>query len=313
MNPLPDSVIQRLQKIFSEPDLSGTKYRLIRKIGFGGMAEVYLVFDEKLERQAAMKVLCPASIAEDFSERMMREAKFIAQLEHPSIVPVHDMGLLPDGRNYYVMKYVQGESLDSYAAHISLSERLAIFRKICDAVSFAHSHGVIHRDLKPKNIMVGPFGEVQVMDWGLAKLLNDHPIEVPSFPRIRAPFETDGGTVLGTPGYMAPEQERGDTTVLDERTDIYALGAILKELTGSSAPKRLKAVGLKATSKNPADRYPSARELSDDISAYLNGMPMVAYKENLLEKAARWSARNSFVLWLIVAYLIMRSILYFLL
>jgi serine/threonine protein kinase len=325
MNPLSDDAVQRLQKIVSEPDLSGTKYSLIRKIGSGGMAEVYLVFDEQLEREAALKVIHPAHSADDLPERMMREAKVNAQMEHPSIVPVHDAGVLPDGRNFYVMKYVQGESLDFYSPRVSLKDRLAILQKICDAVSFAHSRGVIHRDLKPQNVMVGTFGEVQVMDWGLAKLLRAPVAKPPGENRHRGAFQTDAGTVLGTPEYMPPEQERGSTTILDERSDIYALGAILYYLLtlappsrsirprdqNPAVPKRLEAVCRKAMSEMPEARYDSAQELSRDISAYLNRMPMVAYRENVFEKIGRWVSRNSFVALLVLAYLVMRAILYF--
>jgi serine/threonine protein kinase len=300
MKPLSNLSIQKFQKMISDPDLSGTKYTLIKKIGSGGMAEVYLVFDTEIKREAAMKVLHPAG-GDDFSERMIREAKVIAKLEHPSIVPVHDLGVLLDGRNFYVMKYVQGESLNSFASRVSLTERLAIFQKICDAVSFAHSRKVLHRDLKPQNIMVGSFGEVQVMDWGLAKLLDDVSLEI------------DGKAVMGTPEYMSPEQQRGSTTLLDERTDIYSLGAILRELIPPGRPKRLIAVCLKAMAQSPADRYASAEELSRDISAYVNGLPMIAYRENVFEKMMRWISKNSFVVLLVLAYLIMRAILYFVL
>jgi len=325
MNPLSDRSVRRLQKIISEPDLSGTKYRLIRKIGSGGMAEVYLVFDEELERDAALKVIHPEHTPGDFSGRMMREAKIIAQMEHPSIVPVHDAGVLPDGRNYYVMKYIQGESLDSYAPRVALPDRLAILQNICDAVSFAHSRGVLHRDLKPQNVMVGPFGEVQVMDWGLAKLVTAFAVENPSGNSVRAAFQTGVGTVMGTPEYMSPEQERGDTTLLDERTDIYALGAILYYLLtlappgkgirasdmNPAVPKRLEAVCIKGMSVDPQARYCSAQELSRDLSAYTSHLPMLAYRENLFEKIGRWTSRNSFVVLLVFAYLLMRAILYF--
>jgi len=327
MNPLSNEAVSRLQKMISEPDLTGTKYRLLRKIGSGGMAEVYLVFDEELEREAALKVIHPARAGDDDSARMMREAKAIARLEHPSIVPVHDLGTLPDGRIFYVMKYIQGELLDSYAARTSMHERLTVLQKIGDAVSFAHSHGVIHRDLKPQNIMVGAFGDVQVMDWGLAKVLSQlEPKAAAGIAAAREAFQTDAGTVMGTPEYMAPEQERGDGSLLNEKTDIYALGAILynlltlrppqrdvrpRQLNGA-IPRRLEAICLKAMAPVPNERYGSVVDLTDDISAYLNGLPMVAYRENIFEKLGRWTSRNSFFVLLVLAYLLMRAILLFL-
>jgi serine/threonine protein kinase len=258
-----------------------------------------------------MKVLHPAHLADDFSERMIWEAKVIAQIEHPSIVPIHDAGVLRDGRNFYVMKYVQGESLDRHAANISTAERLAILQKICDAVSFAHSRGVLHRDLKPQNIMVGAFGEVQVMDWGLAKIVHQTNHESPKTNIASAPFQTDGSTVMGTPEFMAPEQ-KNPTTILDARADVYSLGAILRAIE-PDLPKRLEAICSKAMAIDRSARYATAEDLSRDIAAYLNGLPMIAYRENVYEKAGRWISRHSFVVLLVLSYLIMRAILYFVL
>jgi serine/threonine protein kinase len=320
MNPISDRTLSHLQKVISEPDLSNTKYSLIQKIGSGGMAEVYLVFDNELERKAALKVIHPEHSSADFCMRMMREAKIIAQIEHPAIVPVHDVGELPDGRIFYVMKYVQGELLDSHAAKIpEISDRLRIAQKICDAVSFAHSCGVIHRDLKPQNIMVGAFGEVQVMDWGLAKALSQKIDDTGSRHATNTlDFKTDAGTLMGTPGYIAPEQGNS------EKTDIYALGGILyyllichhpeKEIFSRhldhSVPRRLEAICKKAMSENPEARYASVTELSGDINAYLNGFSLIAYRENIFEKFGRWCSRHSFVLLLIAAYLLMRVLLF---
>src|SRR5260370_3458242 len=143
---------------------------------------------------------------------MVKEARILARLEHPSIVPVHDCGVLPDGRFYYAMKMVRGNRLDKEVGPaMALTERLQLFQKICDAVAFAHAHGVIHRDLKPQNIMVGPFGEVLVLDWGVARQIGPGA----------------DGAVVGTPGYMAPEQATGDAALVDARADVYALGGSL--------------------------------------------------------------------------------------
>ena len=140
-------------------DIVGTKYECVEELGRGGMGTVYLAEDRELDRLVAVKVLNTPDVTDDLRERMIREAQIIARLEHPGIVPVHDAGTLPDGRIFYAMKYVRGSRLDEYAAQrTSLNDRLRKFQAVCDAVAFAHAHGVIHRDLKPQNIMIGSFG-----------------------------------------------------------------------------------------------------------------------------------------------------------
>src|SRR5580704_648943 len=169
---LSDSALDRLRAAADAPDLSGTRYLLQDKLGQGGMGGVYRVEDTILTRQVALKVIGFADSGGELAARLLREAKVIAQLEHPGIVPVHDVGTLPDGRVFYTMKLVQGHRLDQRAAELGgVPDRLRIFRRICEAVSFAHARGVLHRDRKPQNVMIGPFGEVLVMDWGLSKLL----------------------------------------------------------------------------------------------------------------------------------------------
>ena len=165
MSWISDKTIQRLRHVAELPDFTGTHYRLLERVAHGGMGVVWLALDEKLDRRVALKVL-------DVSGE--EEARILAKLEHPGIVPVHDVGRLADGRVFYTMKYIEGDRLDRHVASISsVPERLRIVHRICEAVAFAHAHGVLHRDLKPENIMVGPFGEVLVMDWGLAMLLRD--------------------------------------------------------------------------------------------------------------------------------------------
>src|SRR3954451_12205429 len=155
---LSDHVLSHLRTIIDFPDLSGTRYRVVEEIGRGGMGVVYQAYDEVLERTVALKVL-----------NGPREARTLASLEHPGIVPVHDAGVLPDGRAFYAMKLVQGTRLDRYrAAAPSISDRLRTFLRICEPIAFAHSRGVIHRDLKHENLMIGDFGEVLVLDWGIA-------------------------------------------------------------------------------------------------------------------------------------------------
>jgi serine/threonine protein kinase len=347
MKYLSDRGLDRLRDGVDAPDLTGTRYRLLGKLGQGGMGGVYRVEDSALGRQVALKVLNSIDAGSEIAARLIREAKVIAQLEHPGIVPVHDVGTLPDGRVFYTMKLVQGKRLDEFAGESSsLPDRLRLFQKICDAVSFAHAHGVLHRDLKPENIMVGPFGEVLVMDWGLSKALertepspcqparSELPVSEPGSARQGGP--TAHGTVLGTPGYMAPEQARGDISLLDERADVFALGAILKfllnpypsaaggsEITpGPSTrdnqagrpdegrhPKALRAICRKAMSAEPYLRYSTATELGRDIASYLDGLPVSAYPEGALTRAWRWIWRNRIWVVLILAYLVMRAVL----
>src|SRR3954463_674433 len=156
---LSDQVISHLPTVIDLPDLSSTRYRVIEEIGRGGMGVIYHAFDGVLQRSIALKVL-----------NGTQEARTLASLEHPGILPVHDAGVLPDGRTFYAMKLVQGTRLDRYRATTpSTSDRLRTFLRICEPVAFAHSRGVIHRDLKPENLMIGDFGEVLVLDWGIAR------------------------------------------------------------------------------------------------------------------------------------------------
>jgi eukaryotic-like serine/threonine-protein kinase len=232
---------------------------------------------------------------------MIREAQIIAQLEHPGIVPVHDVGVLPDGRVFYAMKFVRGERLDEYAASTSSTkDRLRKFQAVCDAVAFAHAHGVIHRDLKPQNIMIGSFGEVLVLDWGVAKI-RDNPCE-------SVAYQTMEGTVIGTRHYMSPEQARGEIDQLDERSDIYALGAVLYFLLSdqNKVSKAAKAVCSKAMAEAKGSRYSTASDLSADIGRLLDSEPVSAYRESVIEKVSRWVSKNRFLVLLVLAYLLMR-------
>jgi serine/threonine protein kinase len=282
----------------------GTKYAFVKELGRGGMGTVYLAEDRELDRLIAIKVLNTPAATDDLRQRMIREAQIIARLEHPGIVPVHDTGTLPDGRIFYAMKYVRGSRLDEYAAQgASLNDRLRKFQSVCDAVAFAHAHGVIHRDLKPQNIMIGSFGEVLVLDWGVAKIRND--------PHRGATYNTSDGTVIGTRDYMSPEQARGEIEI-DERADIYSLGAVLKFLlTGQRVSKTARAICVKAMAPDPENRYASASELSADVGHLLDAEPVSAYRENALEKARRWAGKNRFLLLLVLAYLVMRILLIF--
>ena len=218
------------------------------------MGEVYLALDHQLQRHVALKVMTPEiALNPDLSNRFTQEALVLGRLDHPHIVPIHDLGVDAQGRNYYAMKFVRGTTLkevlhglrqgqSATVDRYPLARLLDIFGKTCDAVAYAHSKGIIHRDLKPANIMIGEFGEVLVMDWGIAKILNqtettpktDHPTDASEGTRY--------GTVMGTPSFMAPEQAEGRLDAINERTDIYSLGSILYNIlalrppiTGSSA------------------------------------------------------------------------------
>ena len=266
---LSDDAVARLRDIAEQPDLTGTRYELVRELGRGGMGIVYEVRDRQLARSVAMKVV---------DDDWRAEAQIIAALEHPGIVPVHDAGDLPDGRFYYTMKLVRGLRLDEWAAQgHARTERLRLFARICEPVAFAHANGVVHRDLKPENVMVGEFGAVLVMDWGVAN-------------------------VAGTPGYMPPERSR------DARSDVYALGAILRFLAGDP-PRPLRAIVARATAHDPAHRYPNARELGDDVLRLLDGEPVSAYRENVFERTGRFLGRHRALVAMLLAYLVMRALI----
>jgi serine/threonine protein kinase len=339
---LSDKTLHRLRQTANLPDLSGTRYKLLEPVARGGMGTVYAALDEMLDRRVALKVLDVPAPNGDLASRLNREARVLARLEHPGIVPVHDVGTLSDGRVFYTMKFVQGQQLDKHIEAVaSLPDRLRLFLRICDAVAFAHARGVLHRDLKPANVMVGAFGEVLVMDWGLAKNLRDPsaalseniPEVDPQATILHAPKASDipanstqstqvtgQGTVLGTPGYMSPEQASGDVAHVDERSDIFSLGAVLRFLCAPSmtqpsnqtAPvggKFLEAICAKATNANPANRYSTVSEFSTDVSRFLDGLPVSARKETMLDKAVRFYRRYTVAILLIAAYLVVRVLL----
>jgi serine/threonine protein kinase len=333
---LSDKALERLRAGADEPDLAGTRYRLLERVARGGMGVVYAAEDEKLERRVALKVLDVPGIDGDLANRLMREARVLARLEHPGIVPVHDVGTLADGRVFYTMKFVEGQRLDKFIEAVeSVQDRLRLFLRICEAVAFAHARGVLHRDLKPANIMVGPFGEVLVMDWGLAKILRGKTVDAdraadPEATILEKPKQpgdandstkssviTGHGTVMGTPGYMSPEQARGEVEVLDARSDIFSLGALLRfilmqKTSTGFAPRldrSLEAICTKATAEQRDSRYSAVQDLGQDVSRYLDGLAVGAHRESIFEKAARFYRRYRFFILLILAYLAMRVIL----
>jgi serine/threonine protein kinase len=369
MNWISDDAIGRLRQAAQTPDLTDSSYRLLERVARGGMGVVWLAQDTRLQRRVALKVLDVADDSGTLEARLLREARILAQLEHPGIVPVHDVGHLADGRVFYTMKYVQGARLDKHLRDVpGLPDRLRIVQRICEAVAFAHSRGVLHRDLKPENIMVGPFGELLVMDWGVAKVLQGRakkarpereagPAGAQDFPLVppAASEDTDTqddgmkgtrptahGAVLGTPGYMAPEQARGDVGNLDERADVYSLGGILRfMLTGqppeepstlaqsggthpasstsgpgkplpqlpNRLPRPLRAIVAKSMSHDREARYATASALAADVGRYLDGLPVEAYPEGPLQKARRLYGRHKIAFWLIFTYLLVRGLI----
>jgi serine/threonine protein kinase/Flp pilus assembly protein TadD len=246
------------------PDVTGAAGPLPSRVGHylvegeiarGGMGLVMRLRDEEFQRPLAMKVLLPSvAHAAELIGRFLREARLTGQLQHPGVPPVHELGRLPDGRPYFIMKLIKGQSLHALlkeraAPAQNLSRFVGIFEQVCQTLAYAHARGVIHRDLKPSNIMVGAFGEVQVMDWGLAKVLpnsneqgllpesGEEPTTVFGFADTPATSgETATGDVLGTPAYMAPEQARGEVSRLDARCDVFGLGAILCQILTGQPP-----------------------------------------------------------------------------
>jgi eukaryotic-like serine/threonine-protein kinase len=318
VKPLSDAALAHLQRLADTPDLAGTRYTVVEEVGRGGMGAVYRARDTVLGRDVALKVIRTPDLPPPLAARLVQEARILARLEHPGIVPVHDLGALSDGRTYYVMKLVRGRRLDAWLADgRSLRERLNLLLRVAEAVAFAHAHGVIHRDLKPANLMVGEFGEVMVLDWGVAKLIEKgekgekgEKDEKGDEGNGGSSFlvHTDHGTVLGTRGYMAPEQESGQVQLVDERADVFALGALLGTLAGEEAPRRLRAIAERATSRAREQRYATVPALAKEIARFLDGEPVDAYRETVLERAGRLAVKYRTPLLLVLAYLLMRMV-----
>jgi serine/threonine-protein kinase len=291
------------------------RYARVGMVGEGGMGEVGLYEDQQIGREVAVKTLHESHRKDRGTRaRFLREARVQAQLEHPSIVPVYDMGVDDDGHEYFTMKRVRGHSLeeilddqrdgDEEAKRTYTKRRLlTAFGNVCLAVDFAHRRGVLHRDLKPANIMLGDFGEVYVLDWGLARVseIDGRTGEMPQLMSTTTP-KTALGAILGTPGYMAPEQMRGQHSSLGPTADVYSLGVILFEictredfhprssiediyrstLNGIEArpsvrmphlrvPIELEEIIVRAVAQDPKARFPSARALYDALERYLDG------------------------------------------
>ena len=270
---LSDRIVRHLREVVDLPDLSGTRYELRDELGRGGLGVVYAAWDTQLERRVALKVM---------DAEWAGEARLIARLEHPGIVPVYETGALADSRVFYAMKLVDGTRADHFLArNPPLGERLRVLERVGEALAYAHSCGVLHRDLKPQNIMVGRFGEVYVMDWAV-----------------------DG--VAGTPAFRAPE------SAVDELSDVFAFGALLAYFLPHSAPPALRAVAAKAMSTRPEQRYPGVTELLREIERYQDGMAVEAYRENPWQRVRRFAKRNEVLLWLLFAYAAAKFLLFLL-
>lgn len=331
------------------------KYRFIRSIGFGGMKTVTKVHDRDTGRNIAMASIPDA--AERNPQDLLRfihEAFITARLEHPNIVPVHDIGIDSSGAPYFTMKLLRGYTLarllkrlrngePQITAKYNEGRLLFIFMRICNAVGFAHSQQIIHLDLKPENIHVGEFGEVSVIDWGLAKYLGKPATDDPQ-GKVKKnnsdieQVETSSGIARGTPGYMSPEQAAGLNERKDVRSDIYSLGAILYKMltlqqpfSGSKVdeilrntiagkitppnqlsdlphliPVALEAIILKAMHRNPDKRYQDINELREDLFAYIGGHATNAESPGTLKKLAMFFKRNlHFSLFFIVLILLL--------
>ena len=313
-------------------------YVILGPLGEGAMGEVLLAKDE-LGRVVAVKRLLPGLTSKKgVVRRFFKEAQITAQLDHPSIVPIH--GLLDsNGSVAYAMKLVRGETLEHYiekAANLQtngemdeehgLESRLERFLHVCEAIAYAHDRGVVHRDLKPENVMVGAFGQVIVMDWGIAKLVArpEAPEDLSVEVMPRKTHQTRIGLVMGTPRYMSPEQASGRNDILDSRSDQYALGVMLQELVTlqpavkstleleqcltwarsgkrqpfvalhrrQPLPKPLIAIVNKACQLEPDDRYRSVGQMAEDIRHYLRDEPISAMRDSVADRLGRWMGHN---------------------
>ncbi|MGE0431210.1 MAG: tetratricopeptide repeat protein [Planctomycetota bacterium] len=317
------------------------RFRLGDELGRGGMGTVRLAEDPQLRRELAIKLLHDADPAS--SEQFIEEAQITSQLQHPNIVPIYEFGSDSDGRPWLAMKRIEGDSLADRIAAWKRSDGgraippgrmatiLTMFSKACDAVAFAHSRGVIHRDIKPHNIMVGAYGELLLVDWGLAKPLAgnaDTMAEQPARPIRTARRETGDaatldGDVFGTPAYMPPEQAEGRIGDVDEQSDIFALGGVLYHMLTLSAPyagrgasetlalaaqhrliaprrrapaagipRELQAIVLKAMAADKADRYATVDAMQADLAAWQAHLPTTAWRAGPIERLAKWTRRH---------------------
>jgi serine/threonine-protein kinase len=319
-------------------DREKSRYRVIRKHAKGGIGEVLVAVDDELNREVALKQVLEDK-ADDLThrQRLVVEAEITGGLEHPGIVPVYGLGTYGNGRPFYAMRFIKGENLkeaiskfhsdpelklDPGRRAVELNALLRRFTDVCNAIDYAHMRGVLHRDIKPGNIIVGKYGETLVVDWGLAKAKPRDPEKVVSEEQSLHPRSASGsaatieGSALGTPAYMSPEQASGKLDELGPRSDVYSLGATLYCILAGRAPFRgrvlevielvkvgqfdpprkfapsvdpaLEAICLKAMSLAPGDRYESSKLLSDDIAKWIADEPVTAWREPLVRRVRRW-------------------------
>jgi eukaryotic-like serine/threonine-protein kinase len=317
------------------------RYELKELRGTGGVGRVWLAYDAELGRDVALKELRPERAADPaFVARFIREARITGRLQHPGVVPVYELAPQSgDEPSYYTMRLVQGRTMSEAARDyhrrrkaketnsLDLIRLLNAFVAVCNAVAYAHTRGVIHRDLKGQNVVLGEFGEVIVLDWGFAKEEKDRPEENDDLvapitsPGPTLQDETQAGQVLGTPAYMAPEQAAGRLDLIDRRTDVFGLGAILYEiLTGDppftgadtrsvvqkarcgeppppaavwpGVPRSLAAICARAMAREPADRFAAATDLVREVQHWLADEPTESYREGPLERLRRWGRRH---------------------
>ncbi|MEM7314892.1 MAG: serine/threonine-protein kinase, partial [Planctomycetota bacterium] len=292
----------------------------------GGLGTVWVADDPKIGRKIAIKaVRDDKCTSREMQQRLRREAAVTGRLEHPGIVPVHDLGEFDNGQPFYVMKFVEGKSLRDEILHYHAQARtdaesnlmmrrlLQNFIDVCNTIDYAHTNEVVHRDIKPQNIMIGRFGETLVVDWGLAKnsrIVADEELANDGVPlQFSSELENDVtrvGQVVGSPGYMSPEQQAGDVQSIGPTTDIFGLGATLYTILTDRTPvlceqlakvdrqyQPLLAICRKAMETEPSERYPSAKYLAEDVERFLANERVLAHSESLLAKWSRLAKRHS--------------------
>jgi serine/threonine-protein kinase len=300
-------------------DWDGPRYQHVRELASGGMGTVHEVFDDFLSRTVAAKfVRADAAEPEEYAAAFLDEARTTALLEHPNVIPVHDLGLDAERGLYFCMRLVRGRTLQELVtethekpiSRAGLRRVLSVVLRVCDAISFAHGRGVIHRDVKPDNVLVGSHGQVYLTDWGIALLKNPGALTDAGAGAPQHPSWSSRGAFAGTVAYMAPEQATARLEEIDERTDVYGVGGILHFLLTGKAPHEhsnivraldharngalrpftehpawpelppgLTEIALKALAPDPANRYQTAAELSEDIGLFLDGGGWFATRE----------------------------------
>ncbi len=320
-----------------------SRFHILRPHAKGGLGQVSVARDDELGREVALKEIQERHADDPASRaRFLREAEVTGRLEHPGVVPVYGLGRHPDGRPFYAMRFIRGDSLkdaikkfhqadaarrDPGERALALRQLLGRFTAVCNAVAYAHSRGVLHRDLKADNVMLGEYGETLVVDWGLAKVLGRPEEAAGPAEKLMPAAEPDdaaatrAGAILGTPAFMPPEQALGEAEKLGPASDVYSLGALLYQLlTGrapfegvtaldvlmrvaegnfppprrvkAAVPAALEAVCLKAMALKPEDRYGSAQALADDVEHWLADEPVGAWREPWRRRVGRWARRH---------------------